>query len=325
MRYTTTKKNRVDTKLSADIIQSANNVALFCHTRPDADTICSATALALALISMGKTATIFCDGETDWRIDTFLPVDTPIHNQFFGSYDLLISVDSGDVYRLGEFSGIFDNHSNTLCIDHHRTTPFAVNNLIMDLSSTAELIYLILEQLNLPLSDKIATQLYIGLSTDTGNFSYRNTSQHSFLIASKLLVNNIDIGEINRVFFREVSLQRTRMIGRMLSRMRTYYDGKMCLVYVDKQDLQFFGCDMQDTTEIVNYAINVKGCIVGVSLAEWAQNVYKISIRGNNYLVRDIAEYFGGGGHDMASGCQISGLFEDVVDKLVKAVGDKLL
>ena len=46
------------------------------------------------------------------------------------------------------------------------------------------------------------------------------------------------------------------------------------------------------------------------------RNKYKCSFRSKKTDVNQIAGEFGGGGHILASGCQISGEYEEVVDKL---------
>ena len=40
--------------------------------------------------------------------------------------------------------------------------------------------------------------------------------------------------------------------------------------------------------------------------------------------VNEVASVFGGGGHILASGCMICGFYEDVKDKIIKAVSDVL-
>ena len=61
--------------------------------------------------------------------------------------------------------------------------------------------------------------------------------------------------------------------------------------------------------------------LVGASILESKPNNFKISLRGKGEAdVCAIAERFGGGGHTKAAGCMICGFYEDVVDKLVRAI-----
>ena len=44
-------------------------------------------------------------------------------------------------------------------------------------------------------------------------------------------------------------------------------------------------------------------------------------MRGKDFSVRNVCNEFGGGGHVLAAGCLINGFLEDVIEKIVRAVG----
>ncbi|MEG1706491.1 MAG: DHHA1 domain-containing protein, partial [Clostridia bacterium] len=197
-------------------------------------------------------------------------------------------------------------------------------NCIESLSSTAEIVYEILTAMNIVINSDIATYLYIGLCTDTGNFSHGNTTCNSFVVASKLCPYGIDIERINRLFFKDKSLDSTKFMGSIISRARSYFDGKLILLYITSSDLNKYNLTQSASEGIVNYAIDVDSALVGICVCEYSDNAYKVSMRGKNFNVRQICNTFGGGGHINASGCMVSGFLEDVIDKLVRAVGDVL-
>ena len=100
--------------------------------------------------------------------------------------------------------------------------------------------------------------------------------------------------------------------------MRSYFDGKLILLYVTKKDLEKYQLKENATEGFVQYAINVDTARMGVALVEHADNVYKVSARGKQFDVRSICNTFGGGGHLYASGCIINGFLEDVIEKIVR-------
>jgi len=65
---------------------------------------------------------------------------------------------------------------------------------------------------------------------------------------------------------------------------------------------------------------------VAVSILETKpEHSYKISFRSKGKInVNEVASVFGGGGHILASGCMIFGFYEDVKDKIIRAVSDTL-
>ena len=59
--------------------------------------------------------------------------------------------------------------------------------------------------------------------------------------------------------------------------------------------------------------------------SENKDNSYKISLRSKGKVnVNEVAASFGGGGHILASGCMISGFYEDVKDKIIREIGFQL-
>lgn len=318
------KATLLTVKQCGDILLKQKSVGLICHTNSDGDTVGSAAALCLMLRSYSIEADVFCDMSIDQNAQFFLPDEITVKNTIDKNYSLLVAVDCADVYRTGLLSGEFNAHPNTLAIDHHAYAPFSRNYLWVNYSSTAEIILEIARYWGKKLDSVIATQLFIGLSIDTGNFSHSNTDKHAFTAAAELSEYGVDIALVNRVFYDQMSFARAKLLGKVLSKIRRYFDGQFCVVYAAREDIESCGATKQDASDIVDYAVNIEGCKIGVSLMEAAPNVFKISLRGNKTPVRDIAEIFGGGGHSMAAGCQISGVFEDVLEKLLKAVGDKL-
>jgi len=82
-------------------INRADDVAVYCHTNPDGDTLSSALALYSALKKQGKKVNIYCD----------MPVPSKylcLHNSeniafpSKGVHELAISVDCAGIDRLGQ-------------------------------------------------------------------------------------------------------------------------------------------------------------------------------------------------------------------------------
>ena len=304
----------------AEILSNKQRIALFAHTHPDGDTIGSTIALALALRKLGKTVNIFCDMPMEAKLSVFEEV-VGFSASFSGKYDLFVAVDCGDIYRIGEFSGIYSNFSETLTIDHHGGEYYSKYNCLKPYASTCQIIYELVKVLGVQIDEKLATYLYMGLCTDTGNFSHNNTDKSCFLMAAELCECGAHMEQINRVFFKDISLAQTKLLCRALSHMRTYYDGKMALMYLTQADLAEFGLTFNTTSFLVQYAISIDTAKVGVCMTEYAPNVYKVSMRGKDFSVRDVCNEFGGGGHVLASACMISGFLEDVIEKIVRVVG----
>lgn len=305
---------------AAKILTSKQSVALFAHTHPDGDTVGACIALCLALRSMGKTCRVFCDSPLGSSFAKFGETAL-IERQFDGDYDLLVAVDCGDIFRTGEFAGVYSKFEQTLTLDHHCGEYYSRYNCLYDYSSTCQIVYEVLQEANVDIDSTIATYLYMGLCTDTGNFMNTNTDKASFVMAGELLDLGADITKVCRTFFREKTLVKTRLIGRALSKLRTYYDQQLVLLHVTHKDVEELGAELSDTGILVGFAVDVDTAKVGVCITEAEPDVFKVSMRGKGVTVRPICEEFGGGGHDAAAGCQILGPLEEVIDKIVRTVG----
>lgn len=324
MNYNKKQKQKVTAEQTAQLLTKAQSIAIFAHTRPDGDTLGASMALCLGLQQLGKHAKIFCDTQLTPSFIQFDGVSQNVSNTLSGKFDTMVAVDCGDLLRLGEFATDFDKFDNTITIDHHGGEYYSRYNCVESYSSTCRIVDKVLTAMNVNYTQQIATYLFVGLCTDTGNFSHSNADKDSFEFAGRLLNYDVDTQKIVRIFFKDTTLQRTKLLGKILQRMRAYYDDKLMLVYVEQDDLDEFGLDENATEGFVQYAINVQSALVGVSLCQHAPNVYKVSMRGKDFDVRTICQQFGGGGHLFASGCMVSGLLEDVIERIVRTVGNYL-
>ena len=89
-------------------------------------------------------------------------------------------------------------------IDHHATNPaFADVNLIDgDAAATGVMVVELMERLRIPLTPSMAENLYVGITTDTGNFSYPSTDGRTLRAGAKCLDAGADPDEITRRMFR---------------------------------------------------------------------------------------------------------------------------
>ena len=80
------------------------------------------------------------------------------------------------------------------------------------------------------------------------------------------------------------------------------------------------GAKQDETEGFIDFLMGVDGLEVGACVLEMAPNKFKISFRSKGTDVNAVASVFGGGGHLLASGCQIQGEYEEIIDKIFYAV-----
>lgn len=307
-----------------DLIKAAENTALFCHINCDGDAVGSVFALKKVLEEFGKKATVFIDTKIPERLK-FMP---KLYNAEYltefedRNFDLFVSLDCGDLARLGVFADIFEKAENTVSIDHHASnTRFAKENLVVsDASATGEIVFDLISAGNLLISKETATLIYGAIASDTGSFQYSNTSSKTHRIVSQLIDLGADHVLVNKKLFDTLQVNEIKIQGYAMNSFELFEDGKICFVGITKEKMNELGCLYEDVEGIAGFPRSITGVEIGLLAKEWKDNLFKISIRTNEYAdATCLAGKFGGGGHIRASGCTIEGRLDEVKEKIVNA------
>ena len=324
---TTSERYQMGGLLSA--IQNAGSILLFPHISPDGDTIGSTLALKMLLMRLKKNVTILLDDTPPENL-SFLPdiycirhfseasgVIVPDENT------LAIAVDAGGDDRLGKALPYFQQIRTTAQIDHHPTNPgYAQINLIdADAPATAVLISRLFEAFGLPLQREEAICLYTGLSTDTGNFVYKNTNAEAFGLMAKLMEAGLPIATYARILFRCKDKAHIALLGKALPTMRYFCGGEIAGMHIAYRQILEVGATSEHADGVVDYAIDANGVKMAYIARETEDGLVKFSLRAlTPYRVDQVAEQMGGGGHQLAAGCTVPGPLEEAVSKLESAL-----
>lgn len=296
---------------------------IFCHTRPDGDTLGSAAALCLGLESKGVICDIVCDGVIPAKYDYepfFKRVLQP--SQVKKSYECHVAVDVAGINLLGYARDLFESNKNTICVDHHVSNErYARDYYVRECAATCILIAKLLEKAGVKFDKLIAETVLLGIITDTGNFSHSNADREALITAGDMVGFGADLNKINYYMFKNQSKARARLFAWVMDKMRFYENDKIAAIVIDRKSLEEAGAGSEVTEGFVDFPLSVEGVEVAVSLLETKPNLYKISLRSKGRAnVNAIASDFGGGGHILASGCVIAGPLEEVIEKLVRAI-----
>ena len=308
-----------------DAINRAGKIGIFTHVSPDGDAIGSILALYLGLKQLKKEVDVIADECS--KCFSFLPCINDIKSTTKEKYDLAIAIDCASKPRLFDKEGSFDKSSLTISIDHHSSnTYFATINYVEDKSPAAcKTLIKILKRLGVSINYDIGTCLMAGIITDSGGFRYKNVDDETFEFAAHMLDVGVDISDIYYRTFDVKTKAQFELSRIAMDRLKFYNKNKIALTYITLKDIKKAKAEIGDHEGIVNVGRNIEGVDVSVFLREDIDGTYKVSLRSNdNVNVSDVAEVFGGGGHDRAAGCSLDCSLEEAIKTLVKEINKQL-
>jgi len=303
---------RPDLDAVVEALSGATRFVVTSHDNPDGDAIGSLLALHLALLELGKDSVMSLGGATPLPEEFgFLGLAT--HGLVRAApadaaERVLVAVDCAQASRIVE-TALVDRATSIVNIDHHHdNTRFgAVNLVVEDASSTAEVLADVFDALSLGTSPAIAEALYVGLVTDTGRFQYSNTSAKALRLAAELVEAGADPSKVFVEVYESTPLPRLKLLARALERAVTLVEGRIVVSELVRDDFEDTGAAEPSSEGIIDYLRAVDGAeLVALvrELPNGAATARKGSLRSRpgGVDVSAIARAFGGGGHRRAAG-----------------------
>jgi bifunctional oligoribonuclease and PAP phosphatase NrnA len=306
-------------------IRRGERFAVVTHENLDGDALGSLVAMHAILRALGKDAVVVIAPEE-------FPL--PPEYRFFSLEGLLTSPPEDIEQRTAIFldCGNLDRNplaplreaSSLLNIDHHHdNTRFGtVNHIVEDASCTAEIVWDLMHSLGVALSPTIAEALYVGLVTDTGRFSYDNTSPRAHLMAAELIEAGVDVAGLYRRIYEGMPFAKLELLGRALASVRRFNDGALTVAVLGGEDFAATGADDSYAEGIVDHLRAVRGTKVAALIREVRSGCrsgeWKVSLRASDdeVDVSAVARTFGGGGHRRAAGFSSDLSTAELIDAL---------
>lgn len=290
----------VTIKVMAEKILSYNDFYIVYHIRPDGDCIGSSFALALGLQSIGKRCAVIGRDpvpQIHQHMTNAVPQDELTSPVYF-------SVDAVSPQRTGNYA---DKHF-TFCIDHHRNNSIDADYKYVeeDCGACSEIIFKLLNEMNITITKQIADLLYTALVTDTRCFQTSDTSVQSFETAAALLKLEADAYEISRrnIF---VKSKGRRMIEEFLKNSLHFScDDRLITGIITLDNLKSANIADSELEGINSYVEQYEEMMIGVTVRELPDGRSRCSTHTSGSIsANDICAEHGGGGHFHAAVCEL--------------------
>lgn len=338
-----------------ELINNAQHIVIFTHMAPDGDAMGSALAMwhwckskVESRKSKDESVTVivpnafpaflgWMPGAEEIRIYEQKAQEC---DRLIAEADLIICTDFNDPKRIGPMGEkMIANPCPKVLIDHHLMDRCADGlwtevHSHPEASSACEIVYRLLDRIRLTehrpatpdrpltLTEEIATCLYTGLMTDTGNFSYNSNNPEIYEIVASLLRAGAKKDEIYDRVFNQYSTDRMRLTGYALYRkMRIFPEHHLALITLTASELEQYHYKQGDCEGLVNMPLQIGDVFYSVFMREERPKPgtpkprIRISFRsqGNRPVNIWASEVFHGGGHMNASGGELFGSLEQAV------------
>ncbi len=310
-------------------LRQARRVLVTAHERPDGDAVGSELALAeLARRFGARTRIINHDpaplslqelpGADGVQVMGSLPTDLE------STFDLVVTLECSDLTRSG-FEGL--DALPILNIDHHPGNPAygEVNFLDPTAPAVGEMVWRMFDAADVRPSADAATNAYVALSTDTGDFRYSSANPRAFRAAAEMVEAGARPVQVAEWIHGRRSLASVRLLGEALATLRLAYDGRIATVQLDEQAFTRAGASPTDSDDIINHPRAIAGVQVVAFFKQWEPGVVRVSMRSRGRVdVRSVATSFGGGGHVNAAACTLEIPLEKARERVTAALGEAL-
>lgn len=296
----------------AQLLRDNDQFLVAAHGSPDGDAIGATGAMGHMLQSMGKAFALYnATGFPEQFSWVPLPgrVWQTLHQLPFKP-KVVVALDCGDAWRLGNDLSEALPRFKSINIDHHLGTPAygTLDNWIdPGMAAAGQMVAHLADAAGIPLRGDLAQCLYLSLVADTGSFTHGNTTAAVFSLASRLVAEGLDAAALRDRMDKQWTLPKARLWGSMLQKMRLEKDGAVCLCTVTLDEIGACGASKDDLEGFVEQMRRLRGVRVAMLLREDHPRRCKVSLRSSGSDdVRAVATRFGGGGHINAAGATLA-------------------
>lgn len=315
-----------------NLFKTYKKVVIVSHVNPDGDAIGSSLALYLYLKKLGSDVHVIVPNDypsfLSWMpyIQDVLIYDKNVDeaNKIMSEAELFCYLDFNTQSRTGVMHNDLCRYNSTpkILIDHHigaDTSQFVACFSETEISSTSEMVaeFIKYQGFDNYLDDNIATNIIVGMITDTGTFSH-SIFKNTFSIFGDILSSTtVNYKKIHQNIYNTSTENRLRLLGFLINdRMIILEDYNTAIIYASKSDLERFNYQVGDTEGVVNYPLTIGNIKMSVLFTE-KQDVIRLSLRSkDDFSVNDMSrKHFNGGGHLNAAGGTLYCSLEEAIEK----------
>ena len=300
-----------------NIVDNAKQIVVIQADNPDADSLASALALEQVLHKIGKEPIMYCGVDMPSYLRYMEGWDR-VSNELPRKFDASIIVDTSSISLLEKIQdeGTKGWLASKPCVvlDHHATTgkniDFATATINdTQASSTGEVLFNLSQVLKWPLDEISGTHIMSAVLGDTQGLTNQLTSANTYRILAQLVELGVDRPKLEE---RRRELSKMPEViykykGKLIERTELHNSGSIAILEIPHHEIVSYSPLYNPAPLIQNDMLQIDKVAIAIVIKVYANGRITAAIRSNSNapIAAKLAEHFGGGGHDYASGFKI--------------------
>ena len=284
-------------------IKEFDTIVIHRHSNPDGDALGSQIGLKNIIKENFPEKTVYVVGDMTARFSFMEDSEMDTVEDSVYENALAIVLDTSASHLISDER--YKSAKATARMDHHIFCEKICEVEVTDTSyeSCCGLITEFAIQSDLRLNSLAAKSLYTGMVTDSGRFRYDSTTSQTFRLASRLLEEKFDTGEVYAGLYAD-DFEHVKLRAQFILKI-CFTDCKVAYIYTTKEELASYGVSTFTISRgMVGTMGDLRGVDIWVNFTETDEGVLA-ELRSSKYNINPVAVKYGGGGHQKASGATL--------------------
>ena len=301
-----------------ELIDQANSILIVQPDNPDGDSLGTSLALEQILGNMHKETLMVCGAAMPGYL-SYLPGWDRVETELPNKFDLSIIVDTSSLSLIENLTKHRAGSSMlkskpSLVIDHHQTEESIDFASVMlrrpEAAATAEIVYELASALAWDIPDAGKNALAAAILADTLGLTADNTKARTVFIIAELVQQGVSLSALEnaRRDYMRKSPDLVHYKGQLLQRIEYFDNDRIALLTIPWPEIERYSPLYNPSMLALDDMRLTTNTVVAVALKTYPDGKVTAKIRSNyGYPVAGkLAEAFGGGGHDYASGFKLT-------------------
>ena len=284
-------------------IKEYDTVIIHRHSNPDGDALGSQIGLKNIIKENFPEKTVYAVGDMTARFAFMEDSAMDVIDDSAYENALAIVLDTSASHLISDDR--YKTAKETARMDHHIFCEEICGLEITDTSyeSCCGLITEFAIKTGLRLNPLAAKSLYTGMVTDSGRFRYDSTTSQTFRLASRLLEEKFDTGEVYAGLYAD-DFEHVRLRAQFILKIQ-FTECNVAYIYTENEEAKSYGVSIFSISRgMVGTMGDLRGVDIWVNFTETDEGVLA-ELRSSKYNINPVAVKYGGGGHQKASGATL--------------------